>query len=47
MKHILKLIIGISWFLSGIVLFDMFVLHGKLKLIWIALANTSDYSPFK
>jgi len=46
MKHILKLIIGISWFLSGIVLFDMFVLHGKLKLIWIALANTSDYSPF-
>ena len=38
-----QIFIGIIAFIVG---FDMLVLHGKLKLLWIAMANTTSSSPF-
>jgi len=46
MKRLLKCIIVGCWFLSIIISIDMFLLKGKLKLLWIAVANTTSSSPF-
>ena len=43
---ILKIIYSFAFALSGIVAVDTLLLGGKLKLIWIALANTTSASPF-
>ena len=34
------------WLLSAIISIDMILLKGKLKLLWIAVANTTSASPF-
>ena len=32
--------------LGFLILGDMFILHGKIKYLILALGNTTDYSPF-
>ena len=49
MKWIERFFKGMQVFLlsvAGLILIDMLILGGKIKLIILALGNTSDYSPF-
>lgn len=41
-----KWLYSFAFALSGIVTLDTLLLGGRLKLLWIAVANTSSSSPF-
>ena len=45
----IKILKGFNAFLMivlGLILVDMLILGGKIKIFILALGNTSDYSPF-
>lgn len=45
-RYIFKIMYLGSFILSGLILLDTLVLRGSLKLLWIAVANTTSASPF-